>query len=182
MTTQSRAALAWLVQAEQNYGTLFIRAHVVAPTPEGELLTLEWDRPGVGRQYADFQVRCYLGHPDYVTDGDPGDLWGFVHEFAPYRVDSAERARSMAGVFTRVQRGLDKAERESGYLAEGDFVGYLLRIGAALNVRTYWVRNHRRQREMTGDRFRATAVSSLQWWLTETRTIARDHPADLDQR
>jgi hypothetical protein len=184
MAARVQPTLAWLVQVVEQYDTRFIRAHVVVPNSAGELLNLLWDRydSGDGREYADFQVQCYLGHSEVHTDSGRGELWGFGHEFTPYRVDSAERARSMATVFARVQRGLDKAERESGNLADGDFVGYLLRVGTALGIRAYWVRNHQRQREMTGDRFRKVTASTLQWWVSETQTIARERPAELDHR
>jgi hypothetical protein len=184
MAARIHSTLAWLVQVVEQYDTRFIRAHVVVPNSAGELLNPLWDRydSGDGRDYADFQVQCYLGHPAYVTDADRGEVWGFGHEFAPYRVDSAERARSMATVFAGAQRGLDKAERESGNLADGDFVGYLLRVGTALGIRAYWVRNHQRQREMTGNLYRKVATSTLQWWMSETQTIARERPAELDQR
>jgi hypothetical protein len=184
MAARRQWTLAWLVQVVEQYDTRFIRAQVVTPTSTGELLSLLWDRydSGEGREYADFQVQCYLGHRDVHTDPDRGDLWGFGHEFAPYRVDSVERARSMAAVFARVQRGLDRAERESGNLAEGDFVGYLLRVGTALRIRAYWVRNHQRQRELTGNPHQRVTASTLQWWMSETQTIARERPAELDHR
>jgi hypothetical protein len=185
MPGRSTARLVWLVQVEEQHGMRFIRAHVVRLTGEGELLTMEWDRPadrGNGREFADFRVQCYLGQPDYVSDGDRGQVWGLVHEFTPFRVECAEHARAMAAVFGRVFRGLARAERELGGLPDGDFVGYLLRVGAALGIRTYYVRNHPQQRDSSGERFRTVTPSGLQWWLGETQTIARERPSDLRDR
>jgi hypothetical protein len=165
------ANLAWQVQVEQEYGTRFIRAHVVSVQPSGELHGLSgagmypFDE---GYEFADFRVTAYIGQDPATfgqADPNPNEIWGISHEFAPFRVERIERAAAMHSVFRKIARGFAKAESESGYVNDGDFHAYLLRVGSAVGIRTYYVRNGQRARNTSGEVFRKVTPSTLQWFV-----------------
>jgi hypothetical protein len=177
---------AWSVQVEEKYGTRFVRARIVIPQENGDLHNPSNNYPTeTGYEFADFRVTAYLGHDSGtfgVTDSNPGEIWGLGHEFAPFTVSRVERAAAMVKVFRTVSRGLTKAESESGYVKDGDFHTYLLRIGAALGIRTYYVRNGLRQRNMTGEIHRKVTPATLQWWIGDVQDTAINRPGELIQR
>lgn len=177
---------AWLVQAEEQYGTRFIRAHVVIPQPNGELFNPSANYPSdAGYEFADFRVTAYLGHSSSTfstEDTNPGEIWGLGHEFAPFTVTRAERAQAMVSVFRKVARGFAKAEAEGGYVRDGDFHAYLLRIGTSLGIREYHVRNGKRARDMSGETYRKVTPSTLQWWIGDVQDTAINRPHELISR
>lgn len=180
MAARARANMAWLVQVESDYGTRMLRAHPQVVTDDGELRNPSWGWSEDGREFADLQVQAYLGDSDWRTNTSTGGkLWGLGHYFKPHRIDNAEHARSIATMFGRIERGLKKAEEEGGYVKDGDFLAYLTRIGAAIGIREYHVRNYGRQLEMSGERFRKVNVSTLQWWIADVQELAEKSPATL---
>lgn len=177
-----KPTFAWLVQVEDNYGTKHIRARVVMPQENGELHSPRWGRFEPGGEFADFRVGCYLGwNMDSHIGGDPvpDKLWGLSHDFQPFRVESEYQASAMLKVFRRVERGLQKANGDEGYLHDGDYLRYLLRISAALRIRKYYVRNFPEARNWSGNRFDAVDVPLLQSWIETAQYLAANRPADL---
>lgn len=176
---------AWLLQVEEQYGTRFIRAHVVIPQENGELFNAPShsgfsQAPGI--EFDGFRVTAYLGNvaltSSMVSAG--GEIWGLGHEFAPFRVGNLDHAKSMVSVFGKIARGMAKAEAESGYVRDGDFHSYFLRIAASLNIRTYYVRNGKRQRENSGETFRKVNPATLQWWIGDISETAANRPSELE--
>ncbi len=187
MTTAKKANLAWLVQVEKNFDTLHIRAHVVEPQTNGELhlpdegMGIYWEP--TGPIYRDFTISAYLGEIDYrrgIGTRSGGKLWGFTYAYRNvHHIESVNHARRMAAMLSRVEKGLAKATSEAGYVAEGDYLTYLTRIGRALGITRYYVRSHKRQRDMTGETYRSVTVETLQWWVAECSRLAEESPADL---
>lgn len=177
--------LAWMIQVEDEYGTRRIRAYVVVPQENGELHSPGSYRFDVGHEFRDFSVGAYLGESDYSRLGSPskgGRVWGLGHEFKPHHIDSAERAREIASIFVKIERGMRKIEADHGYVKEGDFFTYLTRIANVLRVRTFYVRNHKRAREMSGEVYRKVNASALQYWIDNTSQLAEESPAEIDVR
>lgn len=174
---------AWLVQVEEEYGTRHIVAHVVIPQEDGELHNAQRGYGNDHTDYADFRVRCYLGNYTLTSSTTQGkDLWGFTHEYKPYAVESADQAKAMARVFGRVERGLKKAQESAGYVKDNDYHAYLLRVGVALGITTYYVRNAPRQKDMSGEDFRKVNADTLSWWLGDVQELAEKNPSALKGR
>jgi hypothetical protein len=174
MATSSRPNLAWLVQVEEEFGTRHIRAHVVKPQDDGALHNVvanSWSEPA--REFADLRVTAYLGDVTYETNRSGGGrIWGVGHEYKPFRIDSAERAREIARMMDKIKRGLDKATSDLGYLADEDFGGYLGRVGMAVKIQTIYVRNSTPFNNVDGRKWRKLDVPGLAYWLSEVSRIA----------
>jgi hypothetical protein len=174
--------LAWLVKPFDNYGQRMIRAEVVVVQPDGELHAPGDYRFDEGHEFASFQISAYLGWNIGLgtsPDKTAGQIWGLSHEFAPHTVKDAEHAASMLKVFRRVERGMQKAITDSGYVADGDYFSYFTRIATALGIRRYYVRNHRENYNMTGETFREADAPFLQHWLRRTSELAESKPGEL---
>jgi len=177
----TRPKLAWLVRVEEEFGTKHIRAHVVQPNDDGSMHNISadtWSDPN--RAYADLRVSAYLGDITYETNSSAGGrIWGVGHEFKPYRIGTAERAREIANMMTRIGRGLDKATSELGYLPDGDFAGYLGRVGMAIKVRDIYVRNSTPFRNIDGQKWRKLDAPGLSYWLSEVSRFAESDRSTL---
>lgn len=173
--------LAWLVQVEEEFGARFVRAHIVTPREDGTLHTPSvnaWSDPT--RPYAELRVSAYIGDITYETNQSAGGrVWGVGYEYKPYRIGSAVRAREIASMMTRVEKGLDKATAELGYLADDDFAGYLGRVGMAIKVPTIYVRNATPFRNMDGLKWRKLDAPGLSYWLSEVSRFAESDSAKL---
>jgi hypothetical protein len=175
MATSSRPNLAWLVQVEEEFGSRHIRATVVKPQDDGALHNIvanAWSEPT--REFADLRVTAYLGEiEDYATNRSSGGrVWGVGHDYKPFRIDSAERAREIARTMDKIKRGLDKATSDLGYLDDADFAGYLGRVGMAVKIQTIYVRNSTPFNNVDGRKWRKLDVPGLAYWLTEVSRIA----------
>lgn len=155
----SKEKLAFVVQAKEHYGIRRVVASVSRVTSSGELRRPSFRSGDMGAHLADFEVSAYL-------DRDNEHAWCPGHYFDAYRVDLDE-AESIVKVLRKIQKGMDKVTREHGYLAADDFTGYLFRVAAIVGIRTYYVRNSERGREMTGEKFRHADAASVQVWLRE---------------
>lgn len=183
---KTNTKLAWLVQTEETYGTRKIVARIVVPQENGELHSPGTYRFDEGHEFDGFAVSVYLGDFDSTvsmrTHGSK--LWGLTHEFQRHTIDSAEKARDIVNVFNRIERAMKKANETAGYLDQGDYLGYLTRIGAALGVTRYYVRNHKAARENSGERYRnlANSAADLQSWIHYTQHLAETEPGQLAAR
>ncbi len=173
--------LAWQVSVQDSYGTRFVVAQIVSPQENGELHTPDDDRWDTGPGYADFIVRCYLGEPSFMSGSDrEARLWGLSHGFRDiHMIESVEHAKRIAATMSKVERGLKKAQEESGYVRDGDYLAYLTRIAGALGIRTYYVRNQKRALDMHGDRYRKVTAENLQYWLSDVVDIVNNRRTDL---
>lgn len=180
-----RKELGWLVQVEDEYGTKHIRARIVIPQPDGQM-----NYPDSGymfddhAQFADLTVSAYLGELEYAGSGerDRGKVWGPGYYFKPSRVEKADRARSMARMLGSIEKALHEANSELGYIPDSDFPGYLARIGRAIGVTTYYVRNSPKRRDMSGQDYRTCDVPSLTYWVSDLAKLATEEPGSLMQR
>jgi hypothetical protein len=177
----TRPTLALLVQAETNYGTHRITAQVVVPKDDGGKLELhapEFRRYGdavekAAGRYNGFTLSAYVG--DSYSKGDkPGEIWGAGYFYEPHRVESAEHALAIAGVLRTLDRGLDKIRDAEGYINHDDFHTLILRVARILKIKTIYVRNTRKARDVSGERFRKVDGSGLQGWVEHTAALARD--------
>lgn len=184
MTAKKKQNLAWLVQVEQEFGTRHIRAHIVMPQENGELHSPQADflsRPGT--EYAELRVSAYLGEIeiDHGMGTRGGKMWGCGHGYKPYFIESVERATQISRMLGKIQRGLAKAQTEQGYVADGDFLAYLGRIGEAIGVKTYYVRNSTPFQVHTGERWRKCDMPTLQFWLREVVKYAETDGGKLNE-
>lgn len=178
--------LAWLVQTEDRFGTRLIVAQVVIPQENGELHSPGTYRFDAGHEFDGFSVSVYLGETDSSVGmrSHGSKLWGLTHEFKRHNVDSAEKARDMVRVFDRIERAMKRVNESAGYLDQDDYLGYLTRIGAALGITRFYVRNHREARERSGENYRncGTSVPDFQSWLHYTQQLAETKPGELSFR
>lgn len=181
-----RKDLAWLVKVEDTYGTRKIVARIVVPQESGELHSPDsfWRFNNDERNFADLTVSAYLG--ENFTDGRdmrPGRVWGCTREFTPHHIEQAEHARSIATMLTRIDKGLHAAQTDSGYLADGDYAGYLARVGQAIGVTKYYMRAARPifGSMAEGIRYVSGDITQVQFWLREVTRIAVEKPGELAQ-
>src|SRR3954469_12003180 len=177
---------ALLVQAVESYGSHYIHATVVLPLPEdatdyaGErdfFGSPEWwkyvaDNPAArARAFVGFRIRFHVGH-SYRTSGDsdPGEVWGFTVEYAGENIQRHEQATVMAQTLRKIENGLRKIADAEGYTEDPAML--IMRVGRVLKIGEVWVRNAREQRERTGDRYRKSDGSHLQWWIQNVSDLA----------
>lgn len=181
-----RKDLAWLVQIHDEYGTKKIRAQIVIPQPNGELHNPDasWRFNSTDREFADLSVFAYLGELDWADNRDrqPGKVWGCGNQYTPHHIEHADHARDIARTLTRIDKGLQTAQSEAGYLADADYPGYLARIGKILGVTTYYMRAHRAIfGSGTGERYVSGDITKVQYWIREVTRIAVEKPGELAQ-
>lgn len=181
MAASKLPTLAWLVQVEEEFGSRHIRAHIVKVDDDGSMHTTganSWSDPT--RSYADLRVTAYLGDMRYETNtSHGGKIWGIGHEYKPFRIDSAERAREIARMMDKIKRGLDKATADLGYLDDADYAGYLGRVGMAIKVQTIYVRNSTPFQGVDGRKWRKLDAPGLNYWLSEVSRFAETDRAKL---
>lgn len=185
MTTNTTARkLALLVQVEERHGQYRAVARVVMPTTEDGTLTMlspQWhDRYEHGEhaaRFEGFEIAAYVGNQstwgsNYATDTDD-KLWGFGVSFAPYRIDQADHAQAIARTLAAIDRGLRKASEDDGYIRDGEFARYVLRIAKILKIKDVYIRNLPRAYGMSGERYRLTnGFGTLDYWATEVMEMA----------
>jgi hypothetical protein len=181
-----RKDLGWLVQVEDEYGTKHIRARIVIPQADGSMNYPDawyWHTSDTA-EFADLAVSAYLGEMEFADsrDRDRGKVWGLGYSFKPGTIEKADRARSIARILTIIDKSLSAANSDSGYVADSDFAGYLARVGKAIGVTTYYVRNSPKRKDMSGQDYRTCDVPELGYWLTDLAKLATEEPGSLMQR
>ena len=156
---KSKPEFGFYIQIENHAGTNKLVAHVCYLNEQGEIRNPLSGYFEPGCEYADLQVEAYL-------DRDHEHAWGLGYSYAPHRVELNE-AQNMVKVLRRIQTGLLKVQREQGYLAEGDYAGYLLRIMALLKFKVIMVANDEEQKRRSGEHWRRVEATGLQWWVEQ---------------
>lgn len=166
---------AFFLHVEQNFGSRQMVATTGYKNDDGELLNYtdsnRWDGD---YQYADFQVRAYLGG---YSGGEPDMIWGRGFEYKPFRVELAQ-AEVMVKLLRKLAKGMDVAERESGYLAEADYAGYLFRIAKIIGVGEYYVRNSDQVIRTNREVYRKVTVTGVQDWIMTRQQELRGVPVN----
>lgn len=106
---------------------------------------------------ADFRITAFL-------DSSEEHAWGFSHGYQPYLVD-LDRAETIVRTLRKIAKGLDKATAERGHVT--DFADYLFRVAKILRIRSFYLRNSDRRREITGQAFAQVDATSIQHWVRE---------------
>ncbi|WP_285601371.1 hypothetical protein [Kineosporia sp. NBRC 101731] len=128
--------------------------------------TFGWSQPG--SQYADFAITAY-------ADPTRPCPWGFTHAFSPHQIELAQ-AESILKVLRKIKRGLDRADTDRGYVPEGHFHDYIIRITTALGLDDYRVPIVPAERTPAGPQFRRVTGAGLQHWIHEqVRTLTPTH-------
>lgn len=149
--------LVFVVQVEENFGSPRVAGRVCTRAAGGELRNILWSSGSDAVERFDgFVVSAYL-------DSERG-VWGFGFH-VNVRMDSARHAKAVAGLLGAVERGLAKLDQSDGYLPGDDFAAYLLRVARVLRVSSFEVRNLPRQRDVSGQVFRAVNGAGLQFWV-----------------
>jgi hypothetical protein len=182
-----RKDLGWLVKVDDEYGTKKIRANIVIPQPDGSMNYVDsfyWHTAIETRDFADLTVSSYLGELEYAGTGerDRGKVWGLGYYYDAGKIEKADRARSIARMLTNIEKALHTANADLGYIDDADFPGYLARIGRAIGVTTYYVRNSPKRRDMTGQDYRQCDVPDLAYWVRDLAKLATQEPGELAQR
>jgi hypothetical protein len=198
MTTtkpEPTTTFAFLVEPIDEYGTLKIRADVVRLATDDErddviaagsatayskmfrtLHGMGFDA-GPERELDGLRVQCRVGH---VSSDEPVSTWGYSHYFEGHHIGLAQ-AEAIVKTLRRIGKGLDRAASEQGYLPEGAFHGYLLRVAAALRIKHIYVYNSPQTADMTGDAFRLVDAPTLQWWIGDrVAAVANSKPFTFD--
>lgn len=170
MTTQT--PLAILVQAETSYEQHHIRAYVMLPQSDGELHSPDRYSGPAARRFAGFVISAYVGNGFSLSpDNNPDEVWGWSYRYDNVSVDDHEQATEMARVLRTLENGLRKIEDDEGYTH--DLAGYIMRIARILKIKDIRVRNAQEQYGYTGERYRKSNGSHLQWWISNARDLAR---------
>ncbi len=187
MAAKKKPNVALLVQTENVYDIRRIVGRFVVPQEDGDLYGISWqsrfgDSEGIAH-LADLEITAYVGDRDNFGPYKNGRVWGLGHSYGPNRIDSTEHARAIAHTLGKIERGLRDLNGSAGYLAEGDYHGYALRIAGILRVPTMYVRNFRRAQEMSGDRYHKVDGSGLQSYVHSVEHFAeRKEYAQLNER
>jgi hypothetical protein len=154
-----KPTVAFLVQIEENYGTVQMTARPVYVVG-GELLNPQWPQYGACPcpELADMEIGGYLRE-------DKSGTYSPSVTFAPHRV-KLEQAESIVKVLRKVHKGLDRLNDTEGYLPDGDFAGYVFRVARILGIGTYYVRNTKRAAAVSGERFRLVDGVGVQSYVS----------------
>jgi len=188
MPTTPLTPLALMVQVEQRNGSDYRAVARVYRPVDGELRGVSWSgRFGeYGEDAARFdglEISAYAGVGDWSASRDDESyqrLWGFGIHYAPYRVEDAKHAQTIARTFAQIERGMGKLEAEDGYIRDGEFARYVTRVAKALRIRKIYVRNVPRAFNMTGERYRLVDHAALDYWTQEvTSAIVKGELSSL---
>jgi len=171
----TKTPIALLVQIEsRNSDGYRAVARVVRPQENGELHSVLWsDRYGeYGEDAARFdglEISAYAGNSSWSANqsDDYAKLWGFGVHYSPYRVEDAAHASAIARTFGQLERGMSNLQTEDGYIRDGEFARYVMRVAKALRIPTVYVRNSPRRREMTGETYRTVDALDLGYWESD---------------
>lgn len=167
------------LQVEENYGSTRLMGRVGYVADDGHVINVQWrDRFGDDRctpELDGFTIRAYVGSAFGMTplDAERG-LWGWGFEYdLSGAIDDPKQALAIARILTKVKAGMDKANGEQGYLAAGDFTGFVLRIAKVLRIKDVHVRNVRERLWNTGELYRRVDGAALQYWVADVDERAR---------
>jgi hypothetical protein len=171
----TKTPLALLVQLESRAGSGYRAvARVVRPQESGELHNVSWSgRYGeYGEDAARFEgleISAYAGNSSWSADqsDEYKRLWGFGVHYTPYRVEDAAHASAIARTFGQLERGMVKLAESDGYIRDGEFSRYVMRVAKALRIPRVYVRTHPRAFNMTGERYRTVDALSLAYWESD---------------
>lgn len=115
--------------------------------------------------YEDRYLSAFLvsGYVDpTITDQGVYGIRAWFSEVYSVELDNAEK---MTKLLRKIQRGMDKLNDTEGYVKGGDFFAYLMRIARVLGVKTIYVRNTYKLREIRGELYTRTSGSDLQAYI-----------------
>lgn len=98
----------------------------------------------------------------YVRSEDVYGMRPWFSEVYSVELDNAEK---MTKLLRKIQRGMDKLNDVEGYVKDGDFFAYLTRISRVLGVKTIYVRNTYKLRELRGELYTRMSGSDLQAYI-----------------
>lgn len=176
--TSKTSPLALLVQAETMYGVQHVRAYVVVPQPDGQLLNPSWGSRWDGtdaHRFEGFRVTAYVGFSMSDNDTERGRVWGAGYEYADVHIGSAEHAAVVASVMRTAERGLSKITLTEGDVSEADeFFALVVRLARVFKIPAMYVRNTLKRAVTSGERFRKVDGPDLQSYLAHVGDLARE--------
>ena len=128
--------------------------------PSGEILNTSSSglRTDPGREFDGFEISAYV-------DRDHEHAWGVRYGFAPDRIEDPEHATAIARILRKVRTGLDRLNREQGYLSPDDITGCIFRIASILKITKYCTRNTREQHAASGTWNKPAEGIDVQYWI-----------------
>jgi hypothetical protein len=161
MTKTAKPRLTLVFQVETQYGTARLVGRVCHVNADGELRNFLGDRFEDGAEFGDFAVSAWLPHGHQAS----GPSFGCTADYlSPYRVE-LYRAELMVKLLRKVNKGLERLSSERGWVPDGDFAQYALRVAEILGVREFYVHNDATAQAMTGQKFRRTDGAGVQMWV-----------------
>lgn len=145
------------VQFTNEYGQKEIVAHVMFERDgevyrEGEYRCSREAGPLSGPSLEDLVLRCYVGHGhDPQSSRDGAELWGWGHEYKPFRVRDTRDAERIYRTFKAIDRVNERLYR-SGAEGPASFGAYLRRMAGILGATEirFWIeRNGARIRHLS---------------------------------
>lgn len=122
---------------------------------------------GLGAEYDGFEASAYIGFNGIGQSEPDRGIWGLSMSYNDVRIENATHAMRIARAFTRIEKGMNDLNNKEGHLrSDSDFAGYVVRLARVLRIETIYVRNPRRLRERTDQRFRKVNGSDLQWYCS----------------
>lgn len=171
MPTTPKTPLALLVQVEERHNAYRAVARVVLPQPDGELHTPNWRGYGDdadAQRFDGLEIAAYAGS-QYGNDGDNAyaKLWGYGVHYSPFRIENAAHATAIAKVLTQIERGMANLSDTDGYVKDGEFARYVMRVARTLRIKDVYVRSLPRQFAMSGERYRLADYGTLEYWTEQ---------------
>lgn len=166
-TDRTYSLLLTLDDNHHGRNTRHLVATVVSVDEHGHLYSASEYRAPEEAALADFRITAFL-------DSSEEHAWGFSHGYQPYLVD-LDRAETIVRTLRKIAKGLDKATTEQGHVT--DFADYLFRVAKILRIRSFYLRNSDRRREITGQMFSQVDAASVQHWVREQEQQYAKQPA-----
>lgn len=137
--------LAWYLAVETEYGLRQLVARIWKTDNDSY----------AHNDYADFRVVAWLDH-------EHEHPWATKYGFQGHDVIELRQAEFMVKTLRKLQRGMDKADTEQGYLQDGNYSGHLFRVARILGIKTYYVASTPQQRAVTGQRWQREDATGVQ--------------------
>lgn len=168
---------AFTIQPTHLYGSTQIRATIVRITDDGEIRNPGYDYGIDDAHFNDLMVSAYVND----TGESAGNVYGLSVDYRDVFSVDLKRAEGMVKLLRKVTRGMDKLNDAEGYVSEGAYAAYLLRVARVLGIRTFYVRNDRDARARSGERWRKGTGSTVAYYIDTVQTdIAKGNVGNYD--
>jgi hypothetical protein len=186
-----KAKLVIFVMVEDDYGQTRLKARIGRTLQDADeygipFAPCKWSIGGFnhGAEFDGFEASAYIGYNGFGQNESDRGIWGLNMYYTDVRIENATQAMRIARAFAKIEKGMSDLNTKEGYLNDdSDYAGYIIRLARVLKIDDIYVRNARKQREMSDARYRKVDGSALQYFcsgaadaVTSGRITEYTHP------